>query len=86
VTWVLISEIFPNRIRGLAVSVSVSALWIASFVLTFTFPILMRRLGAPGTFWTYAAICLAGFFFVLARVPETKGKTLEKIEQELAGA
>jgi MFS transporter, SP family, xylose:H+ symportor len=85
VTWVLISEIFPNRIRGLAVSVSVSALWIASFVLTFTFPLLMRRLSAAGTFWTYAAICLAGFFFVLARVPETKGKTLEKIEQELAG-
>jgi len=86
VTWVLISEIFPNRIRGLAVSVSVSALWIASFVLTFTFPILMRRLGAAGTFWTYAGVCLAGFFFILARVPETKGKTLETIEQELAGA
>ncbi len=86
VTWVLISEIFPNRIRGIAVSISVSALWIAAFQLTFTFPILNRRLGSAGTFWIYAAICLFGFFFVLARVPETKGKTLEEIEHELADA
>jgi sugar porter (SP) family MFS transporter len=86
VTWVLISEIFPNRIRGLAVSISVSALWIASFLLTFTFPILNRVLGSAGTFWIYAAICVVGFFFVLLRVSETKGKTLEEIEHDLTGA
>jgi MFS transporter, SP family, xylose:H+ symportor len=80
VTWVLISEIFPNRIRGLGVSISVSALWLASFLLTFTFPILNHGLGTAGTFWIYGAICMAGFFFVLVRVPETKGKTLEEIE------
>ena len=80
VTWVLISEIFPNRIRGLGVSISVSALWLASFLLTFTFPILNHWLGMAGTFWIYGAICMAGFLFVLARVPETKGKTLEEIE------
>jgi MFS transporter, SP family, xylose:H+ symportor len=84
VTWVLISEIFPNRIRGLGVSISVSALWLASFLLTFTFPILNHRLGMAGTFWIYGAICMAGFLFVLARVPETKGKTLEEIEGDLA--
>lgn len=83
VTWVLISEIFPNRIRGAAVSISVSALWIACFLLTFTFPILNKRLGPAYTFWTYAAICLAGFLFILICVPETKGKTLEQIEYEL---
>jgi SP family xylose:H+ symportor-like MFS transporter len=83
VTWVLISEIFPNRIRGLAVSLSVSALWISSFLLTFSFPLLMGRLGVAGTFWIYAAICIAGFCFVFGRVPETKGKTLETIEREL---
>lgn len=83
VTWVLISEIFPNRVRGIAVSIAVSSLWIASFLLTLTFPILNRALGSSGTFWTYAGICLAGFLFVLARVPETKGKTLEQIEREL---
>ncbi len=86
VTWVLISEIFPNRVRGAAVSVSVSALWIAAFLLTFTFPLLIRNLGVAKTFWIYAAICLSGFFFVLFRVPETKGKSLEKIEWELIGA
>jgi len=83
VTWVLISELFPNRVRGLGVSVAVSALWIASFVLTFTFPILQRALGSAGTFWTYAGICFAGFVFVRVTVPETSGKTLEEIEREL---
>jgi MFS transporter, SP family, xylose:H+ symportor len=84
VTWVLISELFPNRIRSLGVSVAVSALWIASFILTFTFPLLQRALGSAGTFWTYAGICFAGFLFVLAAVPETKGKSLEQIERETA--
>lgn len=83
VTWVLISEIFPNRIRGAAMSVAVSALWIACFILTFTFPILNDALGAAGTFWLYAAICAIGFVFILRCVPETKGKSLEEIEQEL---
>jgi len=83
VTWVVISEIFPNSIRGPAVSIAVSALWAACFVLTFTFPLLTQRLGTAGTFWLYSAICIAGSFFILLRVPETKGKTLEQIEHEL---
>jgi SP family xylose:H+ symportor-like MFS transporter len=83
VTWVLISEIFPNRIRGAAVSVAVSSLWIACFVLTYTFPVLDRALGPATTFWLYSAICAGGFVFILLRVPETKGKTLEQIELEL---
>ncbi len=83
VTWVLISEIFPNRIRGAAISVAVSALWLACFILTFMFPILTAALGMAKTFWLYAAICFAGFFFVYRRVPETRGKTLEQIEREL---
>ena len=82
VIWVLISEIFPNRIRGVAVSIAVSALWIACFALTFTFPVLNRALGAAGTFWLYSAICVGGFIFVLRLVPETKNKTLEQIERE----
>jgi MFS transporter, SP family, xylose:H+ symportor len=83
VTWVLISEIFPNRIRGVAVSIAVSALWIACFMLTFTFPIILGWLGLAGTFWVYAVICFAGFFFVLLRVPETKGRSLEQLEEQL---
>jgi MFS transporter, SP family, xylose:H+ symportor len=84
VTWVLISELFPNRIRSLGVSVAVSALWIASFILTFTFPLLERAVGSAGTFWTYAGTCFAGFLFILGAVPETKGKSLEQIERDLA--
>lgn len=83
VTWVVISEIFPNRIRGAAMSVAVCALWIACFILTYTFPMLNAQLGAAGTFWLYAVICVAGFLFILAKLPETKGKPLEEIEKEL---
>jgi sugar porter (SP) family MFS transporter len=83
VTWVVISEIFPNRIRGAAMSVAVSALWIACFILTYTFPILNAKLGSAGTFWLYAVICVAGFVFIKFKLPETKGKSLEQLEREL---
>jgi sugar porter (SP) family MFS transporter len=83
VTWVVISEIFPNRIRGAAMSVAITSLWIASFVLTYTFPLLNRGLGPARTFWIYASICVAGFFYIFWRLPETKGRTLEEIEQSL---
>lgn len=82
VTWVVISEIFPNRIRGAAMSVAVTALWFACFLLTVTFPVLKGWLGSAGTFWLYAGICLVGFVFIWFRLPETKGKTLEEIEKE----
>jgi sugar porter (SP) family MFS transporter len=80
VTWVVIAEIFPNRIRSNAVSIAVTALWIACFLLTYTFPILNAALGAAGTFWIYAAVCLIGLLFLSSRLPETKGRTLEEIE------
>jgi MFS family permease len=82
ITWVVISEIFPNRIRGAAVSVAVFALWGACTVLTFTFPLLNDLLGAHGTFWLYGAISVLGFVVVLKKLPETKGKSLEQIERE----
>jgi MFS family permease len=83
VTWVLIAEIFPNRIRGAAVSVAVTALWVACLVLTQSFPLLRQHLGPAVTFWIYAAICVLGFVLCKLRLPETKGKTLEQIEREL---
>jgi sugar porter (SP) family MFS transporter len=83
VTWVVISEIFPNRIRGAAMSVAVSALWLACFLLTFTFPMLNAHLGAAGTFFLYAAICVLGFIFIFFQLPETKNKSLEQIEKDL---
>ncbi|MCK7555916.1 MFS transporter [Chitinophaga sedimenti] len=79
VTWVIISEIFPNHIRGQASSVAIVSLWLANFVLVFTFPILSTVLGAYGPFYMYGAICLLGFFFVKRRVKETKGQTLEQL-------
>jgi SP family sugar porter-like MFS transporter len=85
VTWVLIAEIFPNRIRGTAISIAVSALWIACFILTYTFPVLNGALGPANTFWLYSGICFAGFVFIKLFVPETKGKSLEDIERELVG-
>jgi len=83
VTWVIISEIFPNRIRGAAMSVAVTALWIACFILTYTFPILNAKLGPAGTFWLYAAICVAGFIYIFVKLPETKNKSLEQLEKDL---
>ena len=83
VTWVIISEIFPNRIRGAAMAIAVAALWLACFILTATFPLLNASLGPAGTFWLYAAICLLGFIFIGKKLPETRGRTLEQIEDEL---
>lgn len=81
-TWVVIAEIFPNRMRSGAMAIAVTALWLACFVLTYTFPLLNVALGAAGTFWTYAAVCLAGVVFLGARLQETKGRTLEEIATE----
>jgi sugar porter (SP) family MFS transporter len=80
VTWVLISEIFPTRVRSQAVSVAVGALWVASFVLTYTFPLINRAFGSSGTFWGYGGVCMLGAVFIFIFVPETKGRTLEEIE------
>ncbi len=83
VTWVLIAEIFPNRVRAIAVATCTFALWTASFTLTYSFPLLNASLGSYGTFWIYSLICAAGFLFFLYRLPETKGKSLEELEKEL---
>jgi len=85
VVWVLISEIFPNKIRGTASSVAIVALWVGYFILVFTFPILASKLGTFGPFYFYAVICFLGFWFVRYRVKETKGKTLEELEATLTG-
>lgn len=81
-TWVVLSEIFPNKIRGLAMSIATFSLWSACFLLTYTFPIINKAMGASGTFWMYGVICLFGFLFIKKYLPETKGKTLEEIEKE----
>lgn len=83
ITWVVLSEIFPNRLRGVAMSIATFSLWVACFILTFTFPMLNEALGSYGTFWIYSGICVLGFLFILKKLPETKGKSLEEIENEI---
>lgn len=82
VTWVLIAEIFPTKIRSAAISIATIFLWAAFFLLVFTFPPLFEKL-QDNTFYIYAAICALGFFFVLFKVKETKGQSLEDLEDNL---
>lgn len=85
VTWTLLAEIFPNRIRGVAMATCTFALWVGCCTLTFSFPSMNAALGSSGTFWTYSGICVCAFIFLWRHCPETKGKTLEQLEKELVG-
>jgi SP family sugar porter-like MFS transporter len=83
IVWVLLSEMFPNRIRGAAMSIAVFTLWFGSFSLSYTFPILNEGIGTAWTLWIYGIICFVGFFIIRKNLVETKGKSLEEIEREL---
>ncbi|MBR6202709.1 MAG: sugar porter family MFS transporter [Bacteroidaceae bacterium] len=83
ITWVLLSEIFPDRIRGVAMATCTFALWVGCCTLTFTFPSMNAALGSSGTFWIYSGICLCAFIYLFRACPETKGKSLAELEQEL---
>jgi len=83
VIWVLIAEIFPAKIRSAAITVAIVSLWLAYFILVFTFPVLFEYL-KENTFYIYACVCAIGFVFVLLRIKETKGKTLEEVEQSMS--
>jgi SP family arabinose:H+ symporter-like MFS transporter len=81
VFWVLSSEIFPTRIRGRAMAVSTVAVWCSCYLVSQTFPMLLEWLGSATTFYGYAVMCALTLVFVWRVVPETKGRTLEEIEQ-----
>jgi SP family arabinose:H+ symporter-like MFS transporter len=81
--WILFSELFPNRVRGLAVSFVGFVNSAVSFLVQLVFPWELANWGSAATFWIYGAFALLGFIFVLARVPETKGRTLEELAAEL---
>jgi SP family galactose:H+ symporter-like MFS transporter len=80
VFWLMISEIYPLKIRGRAMGVAAVANWGSNLLVALTFLSLLRSIGRPWTFWLYALVGLIAWFFVFRRVPETKGKTLEQIE------
>lgn len=80
VTWTLMAELFPTYVRGKAMSLANMALWIASFVLTFTFLSLVHAITITGAFSLYSVLCALTFALVWKFAPETKGKTLEEIE------
>ena len=83
VTWTLLAEIFPHRVRGIAMATCTFALWVGCCTLTFSFPSMNAALGSSGTFWIYSGICFCAFVFLWNRCPETKGKSLEDLEKEL---
>jgi len=80
ITWVVLSEIFPNRVRGAAMAVATTTLWIASALLVLLFPIIKDWINSSGAFWLYAGICVLGYFYIRNKLPETKEKSLEEIE------
>jgi sugar porter (SP) family MFS transporter len=81
VVWVLISEIFPNRLRSLAVAIVTFTLWAADFIVSLTFPYLLEHVHGY-SFAIYGSMCLLCFLFCLKYLEETKGKTLEEIEMD----
>jgi MFS transporter, SP family, arabinose:H+ symporter len=80
VCWVIISEIFPTKVRGRAMSIATTALWLVAYVGNLIYPSIEQRLGHSGTFWCFSGAALLNLFFVLYWVPETKGRSLEQIE------
>jgi SP family xylose:H+ symportor-like MFS transporter len=87
VTWVLLSEIFPNKIRGRAMAIAVAAQWISNYIVSSTFPILdkstllIEYFNHGFAYWIYGIMGLLAAWFVWKLVPETKGKTLEEMEK-----
>jgi sugar porter (SP) family MFS transporter len=79
--WVVISELFPTRIRGRAMSIATLCLWLACILVSFTFLTLVERIGSTGAFWVYAAMSVVNLLFIWRLMPETKGRSLEEIER-----
>ena len=83
VIWVVVSEIFPNRIRSLGMSVAMIGLYVANILVTTSFPVMLTALSGETTFFIFFVICICCFFYVMKYVPETKGKSLEELEEVL---
>ncbi|MFC5589929.1 sugar porter family MFS transporter [Sporosarcina soli] len=82
VTWLMLAEIFPLKIRGLGMGLSVFFLWITNFIISFSFPILLAWIGLSTTFFAFAIVNVFAILFVVKFVPETKGISLEQLERD----
>ena len=82
ITWLLLSELFPLRLRGMGMGLTVLCLWLTNFCVGLSFPVLMDSFGLSSTFFIFAAIGLLGLLFAYNFVPETKGRSLEQIEHD----
>lgn len=80
VNWLIISEIFPLRLRGLSMGIVVMMLWLSNFVVALLFPVLLESIGMSNTFFTFAVLSILSFVFVYHFVPETRGHSLEELE------
>jgi len=85
VPWMMLGELFPSNVKGIASAVIAAFNWILAFAVTKSFQNLLDVLGSPATFWLFAAMCIAGTIFTVVFVPETKGKALEEIQLQLGG-
>ena len=85
VFWLMISEIYPLRVRGTAMSVASIANWGSNYIVTLMFPVLLAALGGATLFWVFAVLGVVAWIFVYFRVPETKGRSLEEIEASFRG-
>jgi MFS family permease len=83
IAWVLISEIYPLKVRGLGMSLATMSNWIFNFVVALTFLSLIDWVGRAGAFWTFGGVAVAGLVFCWRWTPETKGVGLEKIERDI---
>ncbi|MCT2342861.1 sugar porter family MFS transporter [Niallia taxi] len=82
VTWLMLSEIFPQRLRGLGMGVTVFCLWITNFLVGLLFPVLMAGIGLSTTFFVFVGLGILAILFVKKYLPETKGRTLEQLEED----
>jgi len=82
ITWLLLSELFPVRLRGMGMGAAVLCLWLANFVVGLSFPVMMEGFGLSSTFFIFAGVGLLGLLFSYNCVPETRGRSLEQIEKD----